>query len=102
MQVTRKNTKNLLEIQSAHQYNNQIRLNYAGDDVMMSQHLQTIPAPIYETVDWNFKLVNLNDFYKEDWEPNDMIANVAGAGLIRLAYDPLVESQFIMYLSLFV
>lgn len=101
MKVLRKNITNTVEIQEAMQHNQQVNLQHA--DMFTAEHyMHPVPKPIFEEVEWNFKLVNLNSYWIDNSEPYDVFANVAGEGHVRLVNNPLMINQFEMYLSLFV
>lgn len=103
MQVIRKQTANLQDIEEARQASIMILQKYAGENENLRPKIE-IPEPVYEEFSYGFKLRNLQSYFLEQRNPPhgevDIIANIAYEGQVRIKYDPLIESQLNLYLSL--
>lgn len=91
MKAIRKIIINEREIDIAIKMNTQLISENAGNRYAPQI---TIPQPLYNNVQFNFRPHNVQDWYTECGPDRDIIANVLYAGTIRFEYDPLLETQF--------
>lgn len=103
MEGVRKLLKNTQEIAYAHQYNTQIRAEFANQ----AYHPPLVPIPEseWETEKFFFKACHVNNYYKEETSYNnkgvvsannergDIIANITYEGIVRFQYDPILEQE---------
>lgn len=87
MVCTRKVCKNQDQIAYANDYNSRLIAegSYAGQ--------MPTPMPIYEAVQFSFKMDNILSYYAEKSPPNDLIVNLYGDGFVRMAWDPGLIAQ---------
>ncbi len=98
MRATRKVCTNTEERQNVLLYNRQLEAEFAGQPIR--PNLLVVPKPIYDLVPFNFKVHHINNAYVEPKDPKDIIVNLLYEGIVRIAYEPLIESQLEMYFSL--
>lgn len=109
MRVKRKFIVNQTEIDEIRQHNAGLVRDYVGHPNVPQMRL---PDPIYDTYEWSFRIHQLNSFYVEKGVVNsegvvipakngqgDIMAGILYEGVVRLEYDPLVESKFNLALN---
>lgn len=96
MKVIRLLLANQEEIQQAKIYN-QGKSAEGANLNFNPQAFVKVPEPIWEEVPFNFPIRNVQSYYID----NDIILNIMYDGIIRIKYNPLVENQLEMYMSLF-
>ena len=102
MIAVRKVIINSVDIAAAHQYNINSQAEYA-DSYMPAPRIK-VPEAEYSTHRFSFKIGHVNSFYVEidpitKKENGDIIVNLLYEGLIRLEYDPIIESKLGLYVN---
>lgn len=102
MIAQRKVILNSTDIALAHQFNINNQAEYANSYLPAPK--VDIPEPKYSTHTFNFKVHMVNSFYierdpKTGNENGDIIVNLLYDGVIRLEYDPILESKLGLFLN---